>query len=686
MRRTAATALVFALLVPMPARPADTSPVSVGTFELEVDRAPQIAIARSVRDRAYATSQEAAARRGTRLSAGVTAGRYHELVTDTIVRDYNGLTGEIAARVPLAFSGDDREATLRESETLAARDIDIRVARNDVRRAVRLAYLDIWAAEKKASLTRAYVRNEAEFGSALEIRKNAHLLLESDRLEFASGYALARRNGAQAVRDEAHARGNLGVALGHDVPAFSAVDPSFAGVCPSRAALSAAVEMHSPVLAVLRAQAQSENDIDGIRRVPVDAGVTIAQGVVVQQPGLGPGRQSTIGLDASVPLRAGAIRQATRERLSAERTETQLRIDQALAQAKVDADDIWFGRDQADANVRFAGVRTAASREAVREALLRYGRLPGDTLEKVGQSRYAYYQAAVDEIDARRAMYASQADMLYVAGEGCTPSAQPAAVVALASGTEPRYGTYAWESREVFALWTSGSLWQMLADQRIAQLALSLDGKQISDAATPAGRDRLGRFLADAHAHSVTVDLLLGDPHWILPGERNELTTILGRLHSIPFDGVQLDLEPASLVDEGETRATAYGEVAHTLAAARSASAWPVSVTVNDRDLEQNGVGDLTPLGLRDVAVMIYSSNPERTVQRMIAVLARYPKISFTLVQSVESTISADESYARRGRAAFGIAMGQIDGALRKYPNYRGISLQSLHELGMMAR
>jgi outer membrane protein TolC len=685
MRKIAAGALMLALAVPMMARAADTAPVSVGTFELEVDGAPQIAIARSVRDRANATNQEAAARRGTRLSAGVTAGRYHELVTDTIVRDYNGVTGEVAARVPFAFSGDDRETTLRESETLAARDIDITVARNDVRHAMRLAYLDVWAAEKKASLTRAYVRNEAEFGSALEIRKNAHLLLESDRLEFASGYALARRNGAQAVRDEARARGNLGVALGHEVPAFSAVDPAFAGVCPSRAALGFAVETHSPVLTALRAQAHTENDVDAIKRFPIDAGVTVAQGVVVQQPGLGPGRQSTIGVDASVPLRAGAVRAATRDRLTAERTETQLRIDQALAQAHVDADDLWFGRDQADANIRFAGIRTAASREAVREALLRYGHLPGDTLEKVGQSRYAFYQAAIDEVDAQRAMYASQADMLYIAGEGCTSSAQPAAVVALAPGSEPRYGTYAWESREVLALWTSGALWQTLNDQRIARLALSLDGKQISEAAAPAGRERLGRFLSDAHAHSVTVDLLLGDPHWILPSERGELTTILTRLHTIPFDGVQLDLEPASLVDEGETRATAYGEVAHTLTAARAVSAWPVSVTVNDRDLEPSGVGDLSTLGLRDVAVMIYTSNPERTVQRMSAVLTRYPKISFTLVQSVESTISPDESYSRRGRAAFGVAMGQIDAALQKYPNYRGISLQSLHELGMMA-
>lgn len=686
MRALLAGTLACAMLLPIAARAADTMPVSVGTFELEVDRAPQIAIARSVSERARAANSEAGARRGTRLSAGVTAGRFHELVTDTIVRDYTGLTGQVAVRVPLAFSGDGREATLRESETLAARDIDISVARNDVRHAVRLAYLDVWAAEKKASLTRAYLRNEAEFGSALAVRKDAHLLLESDRLEFASGYALARRNGAQAVRDEERSRGNLGVALGRDVPAFSAVNPAFPGICPTREALGAAIGAHSPVLTVLRSQTQSEEQIGAIKRVPVDAGVTVAQGAVIQQPGLGVGRESTIGLDASVPLNANAVRQATRDRLAAERTETQLRIDQALAQVRVDADDIWNGRDQADANVRFANVRTAASREAVREALLRYGHIPGDTLEKLGQSRYAYYQAAIDEVDAQRAMYASLADMLYVAGEGCTSGAQPAAVVALAPGAEPRYGTYAWESREVLSLWANGTLWQMLADQRIERLALSLDGKQITEASAPAGRDRLQRFLADAHAHQVMVDLLLGDPHWILPDERAELTTILTRLRALAFDGAQLDLEPAALVDEGEAHATAYGEVAHTLAAARAASAWPVSVTVNDRDLAPGGVGDLSGLGLRDVAVMIYTSNPQRTVSRMAAVLTRYPRIGFTLVQSVESTLSADESYSRRGRVAFAMAMGQVDGALRKYPNYRGISLQSLHELGMMAR
>jgi len=684
MRRLAAVALALGILAPTTARAAEPAPVSVGTFELEVDRAPQIAIARLERSRAQAAGEEAQARRGPRIGADLTAGRYHELVTDTIVRDYNGLTGEVSLRYPLGLSGDAREATLRESQTLAARDIDITVARNDVRHAVRSAYFDVWAAQRKASLTRAYLNNEAEFGSALDIRKDAHLLLQSDRLEFASGYALAHRNAAQAVRDSERARGNLGVALGHDVPIFTAVDPALAGVCPTRAALGAAIEAHSPVVAVLRAQEQNENEIGRIARTPVDAGITVAQDAIVQQPGLGVGRDTTVGLDASVPLHAGAVKQATRTRLAAERTETQLRLDQALAQLRVDADDVWFGNDQAIANVRFAAIRTAASREAVREALLRYGRVPGDTLEQVGKARYAFYQAAVDEVDAQRAIYTSQTDMLYAAGEGCMSTAQPALVAALPPGAEPRYGSYAWESREVMAQWAGGTLWPTLASQRVARVLLSLDGKQISQAATPAGAARLGRFIADAHAHSVAVDLLLGDPHWILPAERGELTAIVARLHGISFDGLQLDLEPASLVDEGETHAIAYSELSHTLAAVRTASAWPVGVTLNDRDLAANGVGDLSALGLRDVSVMIYTSNAQRTVVRMSAVLQRYPAIGFTLVQSVEPSLTPEESYARAGRGAFGSDMGRIDAALRKFPNYRGIAVQSLHDLETM--
>ena len=50
--------------------------------------------------------------------------------------------------------------------------------------------------------------------------------------------------------------------------------------------------------------------------------------------------------------------------------------------------------------MRFARQRVKAALESLRESQLRSGYLPGDTIEKLQQSRFQYYQTSLDLIEA----------------------------------------------------------------------------------------------------------------------------------------------------------------------------------------------------------------------------------------------------------------------------------------------
>ena len=73
----------------------------------------------------------------------------------------------------------------------------------------------------------------------------------------------------------------------------------------------------------------------------------------------------------------------------------------------------------ASENVRFATQRLRAGAESVRENLLRSAYLEGDTIEKLQQSRYNYYQSAMDYIDAEMNKLQAQAKLLQFSSDGC---------------------------------------------------------------------------------------------------------------------------------------------------------------------------------------------------------------------------------------------------------------------------
>ena len=113
-------------------------------------------------------------------------------------------------------------------------------------------------------------------------------------------------------------------------------------------------------------------------------------------PGYGVGLSLNLELPAGIQKANQARQNAARAALKKNQLELNQRSDELLA----DAAEAVERTHAAEANLRFARQRVRAALESLRESQLRSGYLPGDTLERLQQSRFQYYQTSLDLIEA----------------------------------------------------------------------------------------------------------------------------------------------------------------------------------------------------------------------------------------------------------------------------------------------
>ena len=118
-----------------------------------------------------------------------------------------------------------------------------------------------------------------------------------------------------------------------------------------------------------------------------------------------------------------------------------------------------------------------------------------------------------------------------------------------------------------------------------------------------------------------------------------------------------------------------------TIRAAMNFSPWPVGVSVHPRYFEagEHGWPDLasalTEIGVSEVILMMYASNPERVRQVAAPILQRTPQLRFAVAQSVEPELDAGESHFQAGRKRFGERMASLRQQLGS-ANFTGLVIQ----------
>lgn len=702
--------------------------VPLGELEKYLGDALVVQIAEVEVERNQALVEQRKAEHGLKVYGNTGVIHSFEIVDVGRTRSFEALSAQLGLRYPLFGS------LLREKLAILGAQADVAVstarrelAKGQVLLVLRRRYIDYWAQQKTIGLSKAFLELEDTARKVFGQRRDAGLLLEADRREFLTAFALARRNLANANAAGGDDLSAINLITNRNSEGFIAAYPELPAPCLQREELSRVVEQYHPELAALRAITYAKGDrLNFERSMPIESGVNVAQTALYDLSATETGYSTMIGLDFRMPLDFNGTVRAAEDQATAALSKARLELDLRARELKGEATQLLRTYQAQQENLRFANERLAAADETVRERALRAVKLPGDVLEKRQQARFEHYKVAIDAVDADAQRLENQARLLVFAPTGCRservgtadhtraaspvperdtprstmlraePNRDPAVAGAVANhsafapsqAVNPRVastkglGVYFWNVRALLA-GTSGaqSVLERVAARGIRRVLLSLNREQIDALAGPSGRKRIIALLNRARKRNIQCDLLLGEPTWILPQHRASLLAIIKKLKAIPFGGVHLDLEPNQL-DE-RTLGTEYllRELLATLAEVKRISPWPVGLSLHPRYL-QPAVSDrgfatrLQGLGIDEVTLMVYVTNPERVHAIAAPLLKAYPQLRFSIAQSIEDSLSREESHFSAGRAEFKRRMERLQ-ARFKTPNFNGIVVQA---------
>ena len=208
--------------------------------------------------------------------------------------------------------------------------------------------------------------------------------------------------------------------------------------------------------------------------------------------------------------------------------------------------------------------------------------------------------------------------------------------------------SYVWDSEALLDPGQRLAELEALRKAGMDKIYLGLKAAQIDDLV--ATRRQLEQLLQEAASKQLQVSLLLGDPAWIEPQGRHQLTDLLSKLKGLSFASLHLDLEVEQLgVPVPDQHLKNWLD---TLRAAAKASPWPVEISSHHRWFTETRPGGtcvpcaLPKVGVHRVSLMIYTRNPHNSARKAEQIAGRWPGLQFRLAQSTEPQLDATESWA----------------------------------------
>lgn len=526
---------------------------------------------------------------------------------------------------------------------------------------LRLAYLDYTHATLQLALVQAFLSQQEKATPHLLARRQQGLMLPSDEQTYLAGISEARLRQAQAQAQRSQALQQL-----RQLTSLPLEEPlqlaAFRGQPASdeQQAILALPALQEPYQRWQQWQQQAQSRWDGI-----NANVAVGLGQKQDSRGRLYGNNNLqANLSLNMPLSLDDYRSGSRQQRQAEADAALLAYEQARQQWQT-------SREQQQSALRLArleqqnqGDYLRALQQALLERQLRAQRLPGDTLEQWLAARYRYYRQALamlagwQQEQAALVRLAAQGDGIAADAPLPQPLQQPlqqpvnlpeSAQRAASEGqrTAVSWGSYVWDSRQ--ALKDPRKVvaaWQRYGVQRVL---LGLTAAQI---ASPHLTADMARLLDSAHQHGIAVELLLGDSSWIAPDGRAALQVLLQQLATLRMDGLSLDLEIEQLPNWQSRQAALQQQWLQTLAMAARTAAWPLAATFHHRHLAMPGLGrQLREAGVQRADIMLFSTSTHTVSLGVARATAALDGLPFSMVQSVEKILPAQESQYQSGTA-----------------------------------
>ena len=673
--------------------------------------APAVELARAEVAVAEQRSKLYQAREGARLFGGAGLVNAREAVTDTLSRDYPRPQAELGVRLPILGSRASQQRNAQEAQ-LALSQSQLRrlQSENEAVLALRRAYVRHLRSAERAGIAQAFLNVRSEVEKQLTQRHGARVLLEADRLDLMGLFDIVQAAYDNQKTAQGLARAEIARLTGQAGIAVPIHELQWPEVCFEGRDFDLD---RVPSVVLARIEVDGSRSLQQSARLEgFEAGISVSQGLS-RDIGGPSGHSTRVGVDFSMPLQWRAQRDAALAQAQSE-------VDRAQALLAMRRSEVEAAREQVLAqyqlrNKEMAGFlhRQRAALETLRVAQLRLDAFDGDGYSKLLTARYALYQAAVQVVDAAERRDLAALDVLAF-HDGCTLASAdtskgvfemwPSILTSLAGGAQavpdsPKEGV----QQTAYALKLEKSLrhsplsyygvglgWYVWKGQSFLdhprqlddlpaqsrRLLLSFTNQELDALVQSEGSKRLLDFIEVAHARGVGVELLLGEPTWVLPQQRAKLLALIDGLRNLPFDALHLDLERGQLEKQQQSSWSEY--LLQTLRAVRSRSPWPIALTTNYRELQQpDFTARVHAAGVYEIVAMLYVSDVERASAIARELLRGPAGLRLSLAQSIESGLSAQESSYVLGRATSLAHWKELARRLASVPGFNGIVVQS---------
>lgn len=671
--------------------------------------AATVRLAQAEKDVAAHRAEAVRAQQGARIFGGATLGSAREAVTDTVSRSYQRTQLQAGVRWPLLGSREAQLRAVKEADQgIAARQVRLLATQQETVQAVRSTYLRHLHGVRRLALTQAYLTARNSTEQRLSQRTRAGYMLEAERMGLSGLFtstAALQQSFQTAV--QGHLR-ELSRWADRSIETLETDPIVWPAPCTHGDTVLAQTDEH-PSVVQARLEVDAVDQIAShVRSETVDAGISVSQSVSKDWGGQ-PGRNTAVGIDVSMPLGWKAHRDALLGQLQSERFRAESLLELRRGEFRAAVDQSLNTLQTRRADLANAHRQMQIAQENLRVAALRQQRMDdGDGFARVLNARHAVFQAALQWVDAAERLDLVFNDLASWSAGGCpqatvapsnpsslrpvlltlmsdplplsppiSPSRSQSAPTkkALAEEATMSLGWYAWDGQAL--LKQPRQLQTMPAGTQ--RVLLSFTARQLKALAQPPAQQKLTDLITLAHQKGIKVELLLGEPTWVLPAAREELVEWVQWLRSLPFDALHLDLERSQLPEEEQPLWD--DGVIDTIRAVHAVSPWPVALTTHFRELETEGFAQrLHEAGASELTAMIYVSNADRAAEIARSLLQGPPGLKLSVAQSIEQSLPPEESSFNLGKAAALQRWQALAQALSDLPGFSGVIVQSWEE------
>jgi outer membrane protein TolC len=659
LRKTAALAVAVAC-----AGWVQAAPLPLADLLRTVEADPALAAESADLDAARSDRSALERGRGWQVIGSAGLGNYHELVVENVVANYRGRNLSMGVSHPLLGS------LKRQADAIAASDFTVRRQQLQValrqaerRLALRLAYADWWRAQQEQALCGPLQSAAKEAAAQLERRERAGWLLAADAGRARNDWQAALSPCATTANADTY-RATLELLTQTRIPAdATAVDEALTPHAAPFPDWQSLIEQHPRVASATSRVEEASGSRDPRWYDTIESNATLGYFLSDRAGVPDYGRSLVASINFSMPLDMAGVARDRRDAGEARYRAALARVDTERRNLLVELTQALRRHGATVQTEQQSEARMATAAEHWREQRLRQ-RIDSNPamLLQLQAAERERYQAAFERIRAWHDWWTQEAALRLFTDDSpeaqtllaspqrwqqATALADPAPTT---TATLPRWeqGVYVWASDALLDGARQSAELEALQAAGMRRIYVGLNKSQVDALAST--RSALRALLDAASSRGLRVSLLLGDPAWLTPAGRRQLTALIGQFKDLRFADLHLDLEVEQLGTP--VPASRLRDWLDTLKAAAAASPWPVALSSHPRWFAAPAAGQpcvpcaLPGLGIRDVSLMIYVRTPRRGAELSSGIARRWPKLSFRLAQSVEAELPAEESWA----------------------------------------